>query len=312
MYPSRNPSPVMIVLAFAAIYIVWGSTFFFIRIGVQEIPPMLFGAARFFTAGLLMLLFCLSKGEKIFKADTIKPAAVSGLIMLFINNGSVIWIEQMVPSFVVAIAAATSPIWMVIFDKPQWKQNFTNPSTIAGLIIGLIGVVILFQEQLASTFSTMTGSAKYILPCMLILIPIAWATGSIFTKYKSISSSVIVNSAWQMIVAGIAFSIASLALKENRAFHPEDISNQAWLALIYLIFMGSIVSFSAYVWLLQVRPATQVSTHAYVNPVVAVLLGVFFGSEEINGMQIIGLSVILGSVLLINLIKYRNSRNLQP
>jgi drug/metabolite transporter (DMT)-like permease len=136
----------------------------------------------------------------------------------------------------------------------------------------------------------------------------AWAGGSLYSKYKSNNSSASVTSAWQMLAAGIAFIPGSLLLGEPQHMQWQNIPADAWLALLYLVFFGSIAGFSAYVWLLKVRPATQVSTHAYVNPVVAVILGVLFASEVISFVQIAGLIIILASVLMINLVKYRKER----
>lgn len=136
----------------------------------------------------------------------------------------------------------------------------------------------------------------------------SWAGGSLFSKYYSADSSAMVNTTWQMLAAAIAFSIGSLTTGEQINF--ELVSTEAWWALIYLVVFGSIAGFSAYVWLLKVRSATQVSTYAYVNPVVAVLLGVFFAGEDISALQIVGLAVILISVMLINLAKYRKEKSI--
>jgi drug/metabolite transporter (DMT)-like permease len=143
---------------------------------------------------------------------------------------------------------------------------------------------------------------------LVVIGAMSWAGGSLYSKYNSTGGSVSVNSAWQMFSAGLAFFIASLIREEQNGFVWSAVPTDAWLSVIYLILFGSIAAFSAYVWLLEVRPATQVSTYAYVNPVVAVLLGVLFANESITMLQILGLVVILGSVLLINLAKYRKAR----
>jgi drug/metabolite transporter (DMT)-like permease len=137
---------------------------------------------------------------------------------------------------------------------------------------------------------------------------ISWAAGSLYAKYKSSGDSGSVNASWQMLAAGAAFTLLSWASGEWKNFHWHDIPSSSWLALLYLITMGSLVGYSAYIWLLKVRRPTQVSTHAYVNPVVAVLLGVFLGSEKVSMIQIFGLAIILTSVLLLNLAKYRKER----
>ena len=295
----------MVILAFAIVYIVWGSTYFFIQKAIQGFPPLLMGAIRFIIAGIIMLAWCRLKGEKLFVKEDMKHAAVSGLLMLFLGTGAVIWVEQYLPSAMVAIMVSSGPLWFILLDKPKWKENFSNKTTIAGLIIGFAGVILLFYENIINAFSTSGNTVEIGGLFILIIGSMAWAGGSLYSKYKSTGSSVAVNSAWQMLAAGIAFIPGSFLHGEIKGFQWAAISTDAWLSLFYLIFFGSIAGFSAYVWLLQVRSATQVSTHAYVNPVVAVLLGVFFANENISWLQLLGLVIILGSVLMISMVKYR-------
>lgn len=238
----------------------------------------------------------------------IKHAAVGGVLMLFVGNGAVIWVEQYMPSAMVAILISSSPIWFVVLDRPKWAENFRSKSIIAGLIIGFAGVVLLFGEKIFGSFSA--GGSKIELGGMALLVigSMAWAGGSLYAKYKPSTGSATVNTAWQMLMAGIAFIPGSFLRNELQGLQWQNIPTDAWLSLLYLIFFGSIVAFSAYVWLLKVRSATQVSTYAYVNPVVAVLLGVFFANENISVLQVIGLAIILGSVLIINLAKHRKDQ----
>ena len=295
----------MVVVAFATVYIVWGSTYFFILKTLQGFPPFLMGALRFIIAGVIMLTWCFIKGEKLFILKDIKHAAVSGLLMLFVGTGVVIWVEQYLASALVAILISAAPIWFVLLDKPKWKENFTNKSTLAGLFIGFVGIVLLFKEKISGAFSSVDSSVQ--IGCMLLLLvgSFSWTAGSIYSKYKATAGSNKVNVGWQMVAAGIPFVPLTFIHGELKHVQLQTISADAWLSLCYLIFFGSIAAFTAYVWLLQVRSSAQVSTYAYVNPVVAVLLGVFFASEKISFLQLLGLVIILGSVLLINLVKYR-------
>ena len=294
----------MVVLAFATVYIVWGSTYFFIQRAIESIPALMMGSIRFLIAGLILLGWCLIKKEKIWNPEQIKAAAVSGLLMLFIGNGAVIWAEQSLPSSLVAVLVSSSPIWFVVLDKPKWKENFRSKSVLTGLAIGFIGVFLLFSERVSAALGSSTQSAQVIGLIILVIGSMAWAGGSLYSKYKS-SGSGTASTAWQMLAAGLAFLPGSFLNKEWNGFDLSAVSTSAWLSLAYLITFGSLIGYSAYVWLLQVRPATQVSTYAYVNPVVAVLLGVFFAGEHMSWIQVIGLSVILISVLLINLANYR-------
>jgi drug/metabolite transporter (DMT)-like permease len=320
----------MVVVAFATVYIVWGSTYFFIRLSVAHIPPMMVGVLRFLLSGILMLLWCLFTKEKLFSWTVMRPAIVSGLLLLGLGNGALIWSEQYIPSSLAAILLAAGPIWFVLLDKGKWRENFRSKATIVGLVVGFVGVLLLFAEQLKgiSDGTGVSGGAggpgggagvvpggaagggdrhmEMVALVVLVLGSISWASGSLYSKYKSVSgSSNAVNAGWQMLAAGIAFIPASLISGEWAQFHPAAVPMSSWMGIAYLVTMGSLVGYSAFVWLLQVRPATQVSTHAYVNPVVAVLLGVFFAGERMSALQLGGLTVILVSVLLINLAKYR-------
>ena len=299
-------SPVMVLLAFAIVYLVWGSTYFFIQKAVAGFPPFMLGALRFLLSGMLMTFWCIMKGEKLFGIPNIKHAIISGILLLFFGNGIIIWVEQTIPSGVAAITVSSAPLWFILLDKPKWSENFRSRSIVAGMLIGLAGVLLLFSEQVSEA---MKGNGVQIGTMILLLIAsIAWAGGSLYSKYKSSEGSTIVNSSWQMMAAGIAFLPGMLIRGEMNGFEWENVSSDAWLSLLYLITMGSIAGFSAYVWLLKVRPAMQVSTYAYVNPVVAVLLGVFFAGEKISLTQILGLITILGSVLLINMARYRREK----
>jgi drug/metabolite transporter (DMT)-like permease len=301
---SGSPSAIQLILAFAILYIVWGSTYFFIQRAIESFPPFMLGALRFFAASFLMLLWCLYKREPIFNASQVKTAVISGLLLLFIGNGAVIWVERYMPSSVVAIAISSSPIWFVLLDKPNWAENLNNKYTVLGLMMGFAGVILLFYKSIKTSLNG--GENLEVGGLALItLASISWAGGSLYSKYKSSGGAAIVSSTWQMFGASVAFGILSLSMGEPDNFYFSTVSTEAWLSIIYLILFGSIAGFSAYVWLLSVRPATQVSTHAYVNPVVAVLLGVFFAGEKISMLQIVGLAVILVSVLMINLAKYR-------
>jgi drug/metabolite transporter (DMT)-like permease len=315
MIPStnRSASPLLVIIAFATVYIVWGSTYFFIQMALQGgIPPLLMGAMRFTIAGLLILVWCIIKGEKIFIKKSIITSAIVGILLLCGGNGAVIWAEQKLPSAMVAILVSSAPIWFVLLDSHNWSINLRNRSTILGLIVGFAGVILLFGEQLSGMFGG--GSVGSKLPGMILLIlgSIAWSSGSLYSKHHPSEGSAAVNVAWQMVIAGLVFGSGSLINHEFDHLQLLQIPLPSWLALGYLILFGSIAAFSAYVWLLQVRPATQVSTYAYVNPVIAVMLGMLFAHEHISLMQITGLVIILGSVLLINLSKYRKEKTEQP
>ena len=297
----------LVIIAFATVYIVWGSTYFFIQMAVHNFPPMLMGALRYITAGLLLLGWCKFKGDKIWVRKDIANSAVSGILLLFVATGIVIWVEQTLPSAIVAITIAAEPVWFVLMDKGNWRVNFKNRAIISGLVVGFAGVILLFGEQLSKALTGGHSSASFTSLALLAFGPIAWCAGSLYSKKKTSNSPARINTAWQMIIGGLAFIPASLVHHELNGFAFHQVPAQAWMALTYLVIFGSIGAYSAYIWLLQVRTATQVSTHSYVNPVIAVLLGVLFANEHISRLQVIGLVIILFSVLLINLDKYRKA-----
>jgi drug/metabolite transporter (DMT)-like permease len=306
---SRSPGTLMVVLAFATVYLVWGSTYFFIKEALQGFPPFLLGAIRFIIAGLLLLGWSILKGEKVFDTKLMRHAAVGGILMLFIGNGMVIWVEQKLPSAMAAIMVSSAPLWFVLLDKPKWQTNFKSVNTIIGLVLGFAGVILLFGERIINSFTSITGHDEIVGLALLNIGVIAWAGGSLYTKYYASGGSAIVNTAWQILFAGLSFIPGVFLLGELKDFHWQHVPQSAWLSLIYLVIMGSIAGFTAYVWLLQVRPATQVSTYAYVNPVVAVLLGTLFAHEKITLLPLTGLTIILISVLLINISAYRKKNN---
>ncbi len=303
----KTPTTLAVALAFATVYIVWGSTYFFIQKALTGFPPFFLGSFRFLASGLLMMIWALVQGEKVFDFKHIKPAIITGLLLLFIGNGVVIWVEQFLPSAMVAIMVSSSPLWFVLLDKPKWRENLNSKSTIIGLLIGFAGVVLLFSERIMSSFSSLNSGRDMLAMGLVILGSMAWSGGSLYSKYNSSNQSATVSTTWQMLTAGLAFLPCSIVSGELSGFEFSTVPSDAWFAIVYLVIFGSIVGFSAYVWLLKVQPATRVSTYAYVNPVVAVLLGVFFAKESISQIQILGLMVILGSVLLINLNKYRKT-----
>lgn len=304
----KNNIPLLVIISFATVYLVWGSTYFFILMALKGFPPMLLGAFRFLVAGTIMIFWSLLKGDKIFNLKNIKHAAISGTLMLFGGTGVVIWVEQVLPSALVAILVSAAPFWFVLLDRPMWNVSFRNRSTITGLIIGFVGIILLFGEKLNEIFSGVSGHKEIGAMLLILFGSLCWTAGSIFSKYKVTTGSNTVNVGWQMFAAGIFFAISSFIIGEPKHFEWSSVSLSVWLSMWYLILFGSIAAYTAYIWLLQVRPSAQVSTYAYVNPVVAVLLGIFFANEKITSPQVLGLVIILGSVLLINLAKYKKTK----
>lgn len=303
---NTEPSRPKVYLAFAAIYIIWGSTYFGIREALTGFPPFMLGGIRFAVAAALMFGWCAFRGIPV-RAPGLWKVLVAGVLLLFAGNGAVVWAQQTIPSSVVAITVAIAPLVFTVLDKPQWQVNFRSPATLGGVVAGIIGVWLLFSERLGVQLSTSGFDTEVMALVALAIGILAWPAGSLFAKYNPVGLPNAANSAWQMLTGAVLFLLASMGRGEFVGFDPSAVPARAWFAEAYLIVFGSIIGFSAYVWLLQVRPATQVSTYAYVNPVVAVMLGTWLGHEVLGMREVIGLVVILGGVLLINLAKYRKA-----
>lgn len=289
-----------ILIAYFLIYVVWGATYYFIGLALKDFPPFLLGTFRFSIAGILLLLFCFLRGESIFKKSLIKKSIFSGIVLLFIDMAVVMIAQQYISSSLVAIIAASTALWIMAFDVPMWKNNFQNPITIVGIVLGFLGVLMLYVEQY---FTETTNSNHSFGIIILVLGCISWALGTLYTKYYSSNEedeNSFSGSAWQMIFASMAFLFCSIMTKETDTVQLKSISMNSWYSLLYLIFFGSLLAYSAYIWLLKIRPASEVGTHAFVNPVVAIFFGVTFGNENVTVIQIIGLGIIIISVVLVS------------
>jgi len=290
-----------IIIAYFLIYVVWGSTYYFIGVALKGFPPFLLGAFRFTTAGLILLLWCRYRGEPVFRKSLIKKSAISGIVLLFIDMAVVMLAQRYINSSLVAIIASSTAIWIMALDAPMWKKNFRNPLTIIGIVVGFLGVLMLYVEQFK--LDNTPGEHREYGVLLLVFGCISWALGTLYAKYRSSHEEEVnafAGSAWQMLFASAAFWICAIINGDIANTNLQAVPHTSWLSLVYLIIFGSIMAYSAYVWLLKVRPATEVATHAYVNPFVAVFIGMTLGNEEVTWIQIAGLIVILLSVMMIN------------
>ncbi len=291
----------LVIAAFAALYIIWGSTYTAILIALESFPPLLLAGIRFLIAGTLLYIYFRIKGESTPSLKSIGQISVGGILMLFVGTGAVAWVEQYITSGLAAIIVASTPLWFVILDKREWHLNFHNRWVLAGLLIGFVGVLTLFADGASISFSG--DRMKLISFFVLIVGTISWAVGSLYSKYRKIEGSTGMKAAFQMLSAGCCSILASTVSGEINGFDASAVSWPAIWAMVYLITMGSLVGFMAYVWLLTVRSATLVGTYAYVNPVVAVFLGWVVAGEIISALQVVALLVILGGVILVTLAK---------
>jgi drug/metabolite transporter (DMT)-like permease len=283
------------LLAFAIIYIVWGTTYLAIRVGVEEVPPFLLAAIRFLIAGGVMYGWMIARGERSPTAREWLGASVIGIMIFVLDYGVLFWAEKRVPSGVTAIMMATIPVFTALSEIIILRtQKLTARLTLA-LLIGLGGVAVLISRSLhlaGAPVDTMGAVA-------LIFASISWSIASILTRKLPLPSSKVMSSGAQMLTGGFFLLLSSAALGEFRNFHPWSVSRSAWFALLYLIVAGSIIAYTAYVWLIHHESPTKVGTYAYVNPVVAVLVGYFMGGEAIGVRTILGTLFVLTSVVVI-------------
>lgn len=233
-----GPSQGAVIAAFAAIYIIWGSTYLGILYAIESIPPFMMAATRFLVAGALLLAWCLLKGERLPAKGSMAKIALSGMLMLFVGNGAVTWVEQYLPSGLAAIVVATVPLWFVLLDKKQWSFYFSNKGIIFGLLIGFAGVILLFAGK--ATANLFDSPIKIISLAVLVCGTIGWTAGSLYAKYQKMEGSTMMKVALQMLAAGIAFSIAAVAAGEQKGFELQQVTTPSIIALLYLIFFFTI------------------------------------------------------------------------
>lgn len=298
---THPPSRIAIIVAYFLIYVVWGSTYYFIGVCLRDFPPFVLGTLRFVVAGTILLVACKVRGEQLFRRGLILKAAVCGIVLLFVDQGVIMFAQRYVSSSLVAIMASSTAVWIMLLDVPQWRRNFRSVSTVAGIVLGFIGVAMLYLEQLNMQ---RPGGSHYEYGVLLLIGGcISWACGTLYSKYHirdNGDEGGLASSAWQMLGAGIVFALCAGLSGDFSRLQLSAVSSVSWLSLSYLIVFGSMMAYTAYIWLLRVRPATEVATHAYVNPVVAVVIGAGLGHEDVTLIQLSGLAVILISVMMVN------------
>jgi drug/metabolite transporter (DMT)-like permease len=293
----------LVLAAFAAVYLIWGSTYLAIFLAIKTIPPFFMAGIRFLIAGLILLVWSLLKGDSIPDKRSLWKLSLSGVLMLTLGNAFLSWSEQYLPSGLAAILVATVPLWFVILDKRQWKYYFSNKQILLGLIIGFIGVMLLFiGKSSGDLFDSKMKIASLIL---LLIATLGWTVGSLYSKYQKIQGSTLMKVAIQMLAASIGIFIGGFILGEQNNLILKNISLESVGALAYLIVMGSLIAYLAYFWLLSIRPASLVGTYAYVNPVVAVFLGWLIADEHVNLQKIIGLIIVIAGLVIVNMSKER-------
>jgi drug/metabolite transporter (DMT)-like permease len=293
--PDSEPAPAMlVVLGFAVIYIVWGSTYLAIRWSVETLPPFLMGGARFLLAGCLLHLWLRLRGAPVPTWPQVRDAAASGILLLLLGNGLVNWAEQHVTSGVTALLVGTTPIWFLVLNAVIPPRERPDRLTLVGVALGTIGVALLGRHGGDG------GGAVHVGGLLAILVASAsWAAGSLLSRKVRSGADPFMASSLQMLAGGAAQLVLAAALGEWSAFDPAAVTPRSLLSWTYLVFIGSLVAFSTYVWLLRASTPARVSTYAYVNPVIAVLLGWLLAGETLTARTLVAAGVILAAVVVI-------------
>ena len=292
------PSRTKILAAFAAIYLIWGSTYLGIRFAIETLPPFLMGGVRFMIAGALLYLVMRARGEARPQPIHWRSTAIVGGFLILGGNGAVVWAEQFVPSGMAALLVAILPFWIVLIDWIGPARTRPTAGVVAGLLIGIAGIVVLVgPSAITETGEPASGILKGAI--VLMLGSLSWALGTSYTRHAPLPSSAFVATGMEMLCGGAMLTLLGLIAGEHMQFDPASVSARSIAGFIYLTTIGSLVGFTAYIWLLPHQPASRVATYAYVNPVVAVFLGWAIADEPLTLRTLIAAAIIVGAVALI-------------
>ena len=299
--PAAHPS--LLFFAFAVVYLVWGSTYYAIRVGIESFPPFLMAGIRHLSVGLVFYpIFRRVTREKPTLTQW-RTTAVTGFLLLLVGNGTVSWAEKFVPSGIAALLVSTVSLWMVLIDWLRPGGKAPGPRVIAGFFLGFAGMALLVGPK-------HLGGSERVSPLgavALILASLAWAAGSIYSKHRPLPNSPLLGVAMQTLCGGTALFIFALLRGEFVNFHLAAVSLRSWVAVFYLFLFGSALGLSAYVYVLKHSTAARVGTYAFVNPVVALFLGWFLAGEPLSVRTLLASAIILTAVLLVITAPHKDS-----
>lgn len=295
-----RPPRALVVAAFAAIYIVWGSTYLAIRIAIETIPPFLMAGTRFLIAGLVLYAWARLRGAPSPSRSNWRAAIILGALFLLFGNGGVVWAEQTVPSGIAAVLVALLPIWTAIIEwiRPPGKRP--GAAVTVGLVTGFAGVALLLAPGVGGTAIDPVGGV------VLMLASLSWAYAGIISQEQPLPGSAVLSSGMQMLAGGALLTVLGVLTGEGAALELDAVTPRSVAALLYLIGFGSLLGFSAFAWLLRVSTPGRVATYAYVNPVVAVFLGWLILGEPLGLREIVAAAIIVGGVGLITTARLRS------
>lgn len=292
--PVPRPSTARLVAAFAAVYVLWGSTYLGIRFSMETLPPFFTQGVRYLSAGILMWVWARRTGTPKPTAREWGGAAVSGVLLFLCGTGAVVWAERLIPSGVTALVVATEPASFVLIESVR-RRRLPRGSVLAGLALGAAGLVVLVGP------GHLLGGDRFSLAALLVLQAgtFCWAGGSLFSRGSRLPASPVMATAVTLVCGGAGMAILGAATGELTRFDPAAVSAKSVAATAYLLVFGSIVGFTAYLWLLRVTTVARVSTYAYVNPIVAVVLGWALAGEPLTARVALAAAIIVGAVAII-------------
>lgn len=296
---SNNRNLVILIAAFAAVYVFWGSTYLAIKYAIETLPPFLMAGTRFVIAGGILLIWArFSKDYETPKREHWKTSFIVGTLLLLGGNGGVVFAEHYISSSLAALLVATEPFWIVLLSWLWLGKSRPNLKTVLGIAVGFFGVWMLINGQ-TTNGSANIGSMQFFGTILVMLSALSWATGSIYGLRAPAPKSSILTAGMQMFSGGLVLLVFSLITGETANFSIYQISTSSLFGVTYLIIFGSLLGFTAYSWLLKNANPAIVSTYAYINPVIAVFLGWLIAGESFTGQMLFGAGIIVGSVVLI-------------
>ncbi|MGK9477783.1 EamA family transporter [Melioribacter sp. OK-6-Me] len=279
-------------LAWAAICIIWGTTYLAIRVGVEDLPPLFFAGFRWFLAGPILFLFLMKKNYRLPEWNDIKHSTVVGILLLGFGNGFVVFSEQWIPSGLAALLITTVPFWIVGIESFYVKGANLNLQTVIGLLSGMVGVMLIFGSNIISIFDShyLKGVAG------LFVAVTCWSFGTIYSKYNTTKVHPLMSAALQMTIAGTLMTLVSIIIGEHRHL---SFTTESTLAFIYLLIIGSLIGYGSYIYAIEHLPVSFVSTYAYINPIIAIFLGWLILDEAFNLVLLLSAAIILTGVYLV-------------
>jgi len=294
--PTRaNASRLQMIAGFAVIYIVWGSTYLAIAYAVRSLPPVLTTAARFMTSGLILCLYAWWRGAPRPEWTELRAAAISGALLVVGGTATVCWAEQWVPSGLTSLLVATTPLWFVLLEWMAPRGQRPHGLVAAGIGLGLVGLAVL-----TNPFSEPAVEGRAVLAAgVLVLAAMLWAVGSLYSRHAVSPKSAVLGTGMEMMTGGLLCIPVGYLIGERATVDLAQVPAAAWIAVAFLTLIGSLLAFTTYLWLLRVSVPSRVATHAYVNPVVAMVLGWAVAGEAVTSRMLVAAGLIIGAVVLI-------------